>query len=146
MMSAYDTATRSNQSANLYQQVLLACAFAQKDHENWFRTTDVRAPLGAILGKQVALQNFARHLEELSSDARGNTLLKHGAERRYRYRFKDPLLQPFVKMAALEKGIVTEEVFRQLEAAYPPTAWIMERGWPTDLPQLFGQSQSSPPG
>jgi len=139
MMSAYDVATRSNQSANLYQQVLLACAFAKKDHDGTFRTADVRPPLARIMGKTVGLQTFARHLEEFCSDARGNSLQRSGEERRYRYRFKDPLLQPFVKMATLEKGVVSEEAFRQLEQEFPPASWVMERAWPTDLPQLLEQ-------
>lgn len=138
MGSAYTRAVRSNQRANLYQQVLLACAFAHKT-DGWFRASDVKGPLTKILGRDTTIQGYARHIEEFSTDDRGNTLTKNGTPRRFRYRFKDPLLQPFVKMVALDRCIVNPTTFEQLEAAYPTSVGLIpeDPGWPTDATPGF---------
>ena len=52
-------------------------------------------------GKLLEIPNFARHLSEFSDARRGHILKKMGESRRFRYRFSDPLIPPFVIMRAL---------------------------------------------
>lgn len=53
--------------------------------------------------------HFQRHLTELSGDTR-RTLHREGKPRHYTYRFRNPLLQPFVKMVGRAKGLVSAGV------------------------------------
>jgi Cdc6-like AAA superfamily ATPase len=106
MQSEYRRATESHQPVHLFQEVLLACAYAPRDGLGYFKAADVRHPLSVIMHRQVTLQQFQRHLKELSGDTR-QTLHMEGRERHYTYRFRNPLFQPFVKMAARARGIIT---------------------------------------
>ncbi|HEU0247575.1 MAG TPA: ATP-binding protein [Gaiellaceae bacterium] len=92
--------------ANIYPQVLLACALAEEDEFGFFAPTDVGEPLSRILHKPCKTATFARHLERLSSEARGAVLQRHGGTGAARYRFVNPLLQPYVAMRGLSEGVV----------------------------------------
>lgn len=93
-------------SPSIYPQVLLACALAKEDEFGFFGSPDVREPLSRILHKPCKTATFAQHLKRLSSEARGPILEKHGAARTTRYRFANPLLQPYVAMRGLSEGAV----------------------------------------
>lgn len=98
VLSAYHRATTSNRET-LYKSVLLACALAKRDERDTFSAVDVRDQLVAITGEFRDIPAFAQHLKDFSGDAeRGGILEKLGTQRRYRYRFKNPLLPPFVLM------------------------------------------------
>lgn len=141
MMSDYNRAVRSNQSANLFRQVLLACTYAAAaaDHEG-FRATDLLAPLTVVLGRRVQVQTFSWHLKELVSPERGHILLKTGGPRRFRYRFKDPLLPPFIKMAGWSDGTVSQGTLEELERRFPSGGALLSSGWPNELLPLVEQS------
>ena len=98
----YRKAVSSPQSGNLFGQVLLACARAETDNFGYFAAADVREPMSKIMKKPYEIPSFARHLSSFCQSARGNVLRKEGEKHRYRYRFSDPLMQPFVIM----KGII----------------------------------------
>ena len=98
----YRKAVSSPQRGNLFGQVLLACARAKTDHFGYFAAADVRKPMSKIMKKQYEIPSFARHLSSFCQPKRGKVLRKEGEKHRYRYRFTDPLMQPFVIM----KGIV----------------------------------------
>lgn len=98
----YRKAVSSPQSGNLFGQVLLACARATTDNFGYFAAADVREPMSKIMGKVYEIPSFARHLSSFCQPKRGNVLRKEGEKHRYRYRFSDPLMQPFVIM----KGII----------------------------------------
>jgi Cdc6-like AAA superfamily ATPase len=91
---------------SLYPQVLLACALAEEDEFGFFVSSDVREPLSRILQKPSRTSTFARHLEELSSDSRGAVLQRSGGSGAARYRFVNPLLQPYVAMRGVSEGVV----------------------------------------
>lgn len=116
ILSEYQQATHSPQPDHLFGQVLLACAFAPKNELGYFRAGDVREALSDVMGRPMQIPSFARHLNEFSSDKRGNVLVKHGDKRRYTYRFRNPLLQPFVKMASRTKGLINDELYQRLQA------------------------------
>jgi Cdc6-like AAA superfamily ATPase len=107
--SAYEFATRSPRKDNLFADVLLSCALAQTNDLGYFAAQDVRRPLREITGKAYEIPTFAQHLNEFSDEKRGNILQKTGVKRRFRYRFTNPLLQPFVIMRGMKDQRITGE-------------------------------------
>lgn len=99
--TAYHAAIRSSRRDNLFGAVLLACALAKTDELGFFAAGDVRQPMRAITGRDYDIPSYAQHLNEFSDSKRGDILCKAGSQRRYRFRFTDPLMQPFVIMQGL---------------------------------------------
>lgn len=102
--SAYDFAVRSTRKENLFADVLLACAMAETNELGYFAAQDVREPIRTVTGKNYEIPSFAQHLNEFCDQKRGPIMIKDGTRRRFRYRFIDPLLQPFVIMRGIEGG------------------------------------------
>ncbi len=107
IISAYLTATASPRE-NMYQQVLLACAMAETDQLGYFAAVDVRDPLSKIMGRRYEIPAFSQHLNAFSEDHRGPVLQRTGTSRRFRFRFVNPLMQPFVIMDGLKKGLIKD--------------------------------------
>jgi hypothetical protein len=84
----------------------LACVLADEDEFGFFVASDVREALGRILDKPPGPAACARQLDELSREERGAVLQKHGPAKTARYRFVDPLLQPYVAMRGVSEGVV----------------------------------------
>ena len=105
VVEAYADATADTRRS-IYPQVLLACALAPENDYGLFTPADVRAPLSRILGKELRTTEYSRHLERLADEARGNVLQKQGAGRTSRFRFVNPLLQPYVAMRGVSEGVV----------------------------------------
>jgi hypothetical protein len=98
VLNAYHRATTSNRET-LYKSVLLACALANRDERDTFSAVDVRDQLVATTGEFRDIPAFAGHLKDFSGTGeRGGILDRIGSQRRYRYRFCNPLLPPFVLM------------------------------------------------
>jgi hypothetical protein len=106
----YAKAVHSNRSDSLYKQVLLACALAETDFEGrgTFAPLAVCKPLTDILkrDKAVKIDAFQQHLKKFITDERGNILVRRGHERAFRFRFREPMMQPFVIMQGIEQGLV----------------------------------------
>lgn len=107
IQAAYQTATASSRKDTLFKQVLLACALAEVDHLGYFASSDVRRPLNQITGRDYDIPNFSPHLDKFCSADRGNVLEKSGTQRRFRFRFANPLLQPFVIMRGISDKMLT---------------------------------------
>jgi Cdc6-like AAA superfamily ATPase len=105
IVEAYRDATVGEQRS-IYPALLLACALADEDEFGFFAASDVRDALGRIADKPPSSAVFARQLNELSQDDRGAVLQKHGPAKAARYRFVDPLLQPYVAMRGISEGVV----------------------------------------
>jgi len=105
VVEAYEQATLDTRRS-MYPQVLLACALAPDNDFGLFTPGDVKAPLSRILGKPTTTATFAKHLEELAEESRGGVLQKQGTGRTSRFRFADPLLQPYVAMQGVAQGLV----------------------------------------
>ena len=117
---SYQKATYSAKKEALYKQVLLACAMAQSDEFGTFAPVDVREPLRGILKKpNYSIESFARHLHAFCEENRGPILKKVGWERRVRYRFRNPLMQPFVLLHGVKNDLITDKDI-QLLAEKPP--------------------------
>jgi Cdc6-like AAA superfamily ATPase len=115
IQSAYHIATMSPRRETIYSQVLLACALASHDELGYFAAASVRDPLRRITSKKYEIPSFARHLNEFCDDKRGGILHRIGVKRRYRFRFANPLMQPFVIMKGLADGLLTQELLRRIE-------------------------------
>jgi len=102
---AYRQATRSNQD-NYFQQSLLACALAKTDDDGFFTANDLVEPYSAIMKERKRIAHFDKHLRRFSSDEGGNVLVKRGGDRQQRFRFADPMMQPYV----IIKGINTKMI------------------------------------
>ncbi|MCM8566297.1 AAA family ATPase [Thauera linaloolentis] len=107
IIGAYHKATNSPRE-NLYPQVLLACALAPQDGLGYFAAVEVRPYLTKIMRKEYDIPAFSQHLNKFCENDRGPVLQRTGTARRYRFRFINPLLQPFVIMNGIKKGLITE--------------------------------------
>jgi Cdc6-like AAA superfamily ATPase len=131
ILSEYLTATQSAQTGHLFEEVFLACAFAPKDALGYFRAADVRGPLGKILGRRVEIPAFVRHLNELSSDRRGYALQKEGVPRQFRYRFANPLLEPFARIMGVTHHELPDALLAEMRP--DPEEINLFPDWPSDL-------------
>jgi Cdc6-like AAA superfamily ATPase len=109
IQNAYHKATSSPRKENLYGEVLLACALADKDEIGSFSASAVRAPLKKITGKSYGIPSFAQHLKNFCDDSRGPVLHRSGIRRRFRFRFVDPMMQPFLIMRGFSTGLLGQE-------------------------------------
>lgn len=109
VLRQFDVATASPRRRNFYFQVLLACALASTDSLGYFRAADVRAPYSQIMKRDQTISSFSRHLHGLCDEDRGAVLQKFGQSHSYRFRFADPIMQPYVLMRGLESGLVKME-------------------------------------
>lgn len=105
--SDYDKAVQSPQKGNLYKQVLLACALAKTSEMGFFSAANVRDPLRSITKRSdIDIPNFAQHLNNFSTPERGEVLEKSGQKHRITFRFRNPLMQPFVAMRGYSAGVI----------------------------------------
>jgi Cdc6-like AAA superfamily ATPase len=96
--TAWHTATSSPRKDNLFSEVLMACALANTDDLGYFAAQDVREPLRKILDRPIEIANYAQHLADFCSDKKGPVLQRIGDSRKHRFRFVNPLFQPYVVM------------------------------------------------
>jgi Cdc6-like AAA superfamily ATPase len=98
----YRRATEDTDDA-AYPKVVLACALAEADEFGFFSVADVRIPDEDV--------DAAGYLDALSDPAQGGMLQRRGAANP-RYRFVNPLLQPYVLMRGLAEGAVAPELLQ----------------------------------
>lgn len=128
--NSYLRAVRSSQPGNLYREVLLACAVAEKDRLGYFTSGQIRKPLEVIVGRYLDIPAFSKHMNEFLSTDRGCVLRREGKPRGYSYRFSEPMIQPYVIMSALNDQLISQE---QLAALQPAEATEPEDD-PNDRP------------
>ncbi|MGD0220361.1 MAG: hypothetical protein ABSC73_07885, partial [Acidimicrobiales bacterium] len=97
--------------------VLAACALAETNRLGYFTPGAVRKPMSRIMGKPYDIPAFAPHLDAFTSVDRGSPLQKEGPERRYTYRFRNPLLQQFAIITAMANGEIPEDYQAELFSA-----------------------------
>ncbi len=107
----YYKATNSVKKGTLFEAVLLASSMAEHDDFGWFQPANICEPLRKITGNLLSTDRFAVHLKGFCEDARGPVLVRMGGEYRWKYRFSDPMMQPFVTMKGLlSKGITKDDL------------------------------------
>jgi len=102
----YEVAVASTQPGNLFDEVLLACALAQKDSLGRFSTVDLRGPLRSITGRDYTIGAYQSHLSKFCQPGRGPILKKSGQKRSYRWRFIDPQVIPFIVIRGKQEGLI----------------------------------------
>lgn len=102
----WHTATNSPRPDNLFEEVLIACALAKTDELGYFAAQDVKDPLTKILKRPIKNANYSRHLIEFCDFAKGPVFERFGEERKYRYRFRNPLLQPYAVMQGYSQKLL----------------------------------------
>lgn len=115
----YHEATSSPRKDHIYKEVLLAAALAEVDNLGYFAPVDLERPLSALLGREVKVSLFGQHLKNLKEVDRGAIFEQIGAARRYRYRFHEPMMQSFILMDGLQKGLITREQLNELAINRP---------------------------
>lgn len=102
----YHRATHSPRGGNIYREVLLACALSEADDLGFFPAKAVEEPLTNIMKSRYDTAMFGQHLKKLCESDRGEILELTGSPRRFRYRFVEPLMQPYVILRGLADGLI----------------------------------------
>lgn len=106
----YRRAIASNRTDAQYREVLLACAMTPTDEFGYFSARDVASPLSYIKERESKVESFSRHLHAFSEKDRGPVLRKELiAAGSSRYRFLNPLLQPYVLLRGVADGLISED-------------------------------------
>ncbi len=116
----YAAATHTNRTDTLFKEVLLACALAQTDERGMFSPNAVVPALSRILGRDMTIANFQNHLKKFISDERSRVLIRKGKERAYKFRFRDPMMQPYVIMKGVEDNLVAASALDILSSPEQP--------------------------
>lgn len=116
----YERATRSNQERARYKQIITACALARSDESGYFTPKQVQQPLAAILKKPIGIDGFNDNLKDFTDEKRGRVLQVVGTERIYRYRFRNPAMQPFVIMKGIRDEFLPEAARLALSSPEQP--------------------------
>jgi hypothetical protein len=114
----YHQATQSPRGGNIYKEVLLASALAEPDDLGFFPAKAVEIPLSIIMQQQYDTGKFGQHLKKLCELERGKILELTGTPRRFRYRFVEPLMQPYVILRGLKEGLLNKAQLQQLAPNY----------------------------
>jgi Cdc6-like AAA superfamily ATPase len=109
-ITLYHKAVSSSKRKTIFAQVLLACALARTDSLGFFTASDVIEPLSNIMGKTYSLAAFAKHLKDFSTNERGKILQQKGTRYRFRFRFTNPLMQPYIVMKGIKDELITKEI------------------------------------
>ncbi len=109
VVSGYHKAVTSPRKDNLYKQVLLACAMSETDSLGFFYAGSVREPMSRIMGRPYEIPTFSQHMKAFCEPDRGPILSRTGIKRRYRFRFVNPLMQPYVIMSGLTEGLIERD-------------------------------------
>lgn len=107
VQTSYLAAVSSAQKNSIYPKVLLACAMAHTDEASFFSASDVGAPMSKIAGKRYEVQDYLKHLKNFCNEDRGRILIAVGPPNRVRYRFADALMQPYVILDGIAKGMLS---------------------------------------
>lgn len=106
----YENAVYSERPDNIFKEVLAACALAQKDQLGRFNARSVAARLSEIANDNYDVPAFSYHLNEFCEVGRGAVLQKKGQKRKFTFRFKEALMEPYVILQSIDRGILTPKV------------------------------------
>ena len=108
--TSYTEAVSARADAQL-DQTLLACALAEVDYLGYFSAASVKSPLELISGQKKSSGHFSHHLKRFASSASAFSVLEEKRiGSRVRYRFRDPLMKPFVLIKGIQSGMYPYEL------------------------------------
>lgn len=98
-------AVMSSKKNTQFKRVLFACAAAQRDLENPFKTADVVDVYSRLFGDGVRIrdQAFTYHIGKFCSEERGPILEKIGRGKVIGYRFISPLVMAYVRLVMTQE-------------------------------------------
>jgi hypothetical protein len=99
----------SSPHQNIYKEILLAAALSPTDELGYFYAGDLRGPLLTITKKHYGIDGYMRHLKHFCSKEHGNVLEKKGERRKFRFRFRNPILEPYTIMKGIADGLINED-------------------------------------
>jgi hypothetical protein len=105
--STYVASTTARADAN-HELTLIACAMASTDEIGYFSSTDVAAALTPLVGSKRNSGHVNSHLQKFSSSPHWILDRKEISERKIRYRFRDPLMRPFVLLKGYQIGAIKD--------------------------------------
>lgn len=105
----YIRAVSSAHQASTHKMTLLACALAKPDIQGYFQASDIAATMVALFGGDGAARNIAKHLSEFITVKRGNVLEREGSLRQFKFRFSNPLVQPYTIISSLSEGLIADQ-------------------------------------
>ena len=115
----YHQATISPRRGNLYKEVLLSAALAPVDDLGYFAPADLRSTLSVLLGGGDApVSLFGQHLKNLCEVDHGRILEQVGTPRKYRYRFAEPMMQPFILMNGRRNNLISRQQIDELAVSH----------------------------
>jgi Cdc6-like AAA superfamily ATPase len=115
IVSSYLQAISSSHK-NIYKQILLAAALSPTDELGYFYAGDLRGPLMRIAKKRYGIDGYMRHLKHFCSAEHGNVLEKKGERRKFRFRFRDPILEPYIIMRGIDEKLINEDDVKRLKS------------------------------
>jgi len=111
--SDYVKATTSARDDALFKEVLLATSMLEPDEMGYFYPKDVRPCFSRIRGKECKIATFIKHLNAFCDLKRGAVLHKEERTASTRFRFTNPLLQPYVLMRGLADKTITDDDLKE---------------------------------
>ena len=111
--SSYVTATSSARKDALFDVVLLAAAMARTDALGFFFASDVQEPLSLLRKKDCTIDTFSRHLNQFCEAERGSILESVKTAASTRFRFRNPIIEPYVLIKGLASGMVSEQLLSE---------------------------------
>ena len=113
--SIYDKAVFSSQKDTLHAQVLLVFALVRSGEFGYFSASAVCDPLSSLTGKKFGLPGFSRHLKDFSEESRGRILQKEGVTKKFRFRFRNPLMKPLIIMKGIAEHRLSVDVLKRYQ-------------------------------
>ncbi len=110
ILDAYVKATVETRKGNIFKEVLAACSLAEQDELGRFSAASVEAPLSAVIGRDMKAPAFSFHLNELCNIERGPILEKEGSRAHFRFRFVEPMMQPYVAIKSLSSNVMSNDI------------------------------------
>lgn len=102
LRNSYRIATLATKQ-NIFSDVLYAASLVETDEYGYFQAKDLEPILSEILNLNVKTHNFTFHIGKFCTHERGEILRVTGSKNRQRYKFKNPLMKPFIKLKNEEK-------------------------------------------
>jgi Cdc6-like AAA superfamily ATPase len=118
----YNKAADGQRKGTRYPAILLACATADTDEYGYFKPPDVKyKPVVDEHGEGPEV-DCSEYLNRLSTDVtRGLILERSGEARKYKYRFKNALIKPYIIIKGIKDGIVSNAALNNIcENKVPP--------------------------
>ncbi|GAB5442078.1 MAG: hypothetical protein Fues2KO_24270 [Fuerstiella sp.] len=112
-INSYVNAVSSARKDALFEVVLLASAMAKTDELGFFFASDVQGPLSLIRGKECPIDTYSRHLNAFCNEDRGCVLEAKKTASSTRYRFTNPILEPYVLIKGVASGAVSEKLLAE---------------------------------